>query len=86
MRYQIIIKPTAEKSMDKIPLPDRRRIVDAIEELRSDPRPAGVVKLVGDENLWRIKIGNYRVVYEIHDDRLVVFVLRASHRKDVYRP
>lgn len=72
--------------MDKIPLPDRRRIVDAIEELRSDPRPAGVVKLVGDENLWRIKIGNYRVVYEIHDDRLVVFVLRASHRKDVYRP
>ena len=86
MRYQIIIKPTAEKSMDKIPLPVRRRVADAIEELRSDPRPAGVVKLAGDENLWRIKIGNYRVVYEIHDDRLVVFVLRAAHRKDVYRP
>ena len=85
MPYQIIIKPTAEKSMDKIPLPARRRIADAIEELRSDPRPAGVVKLTGDENLWRIRIGNYRVVYEIHDDRLMVLVLRVADRKDVYR-
>ena len=86
MPYQIIIKPTAEKSMDKIPLPVRRRIADAIGELRSDPRPAGVVKLAGDENLWRIRIGNYRVVYEIHNDRLMVLVLRVAHRKDVYRP
>jgi mRNA interferase RelE/StbE len=85
MPYQIIIKPTAEKSMDKIPLSARRRIADAIEELRSDPRPAGVVKLAGDDNLWRIRIGNYRVVYEIHDDRLIVLVLRVAHRKDVYR-
>ena len=85
MPYQIIIKPTAEKSMDKIPFPARRRIADALEELRSHPRPAGVVKLSGDENLWRIRIGNYRVVYEIHDDRLVVLVLRVAHRKDVYR-
>jgi mRNA interferase RelE/StbE len=85
MSYQIIIMPTAEKSMDKIPLPVRRHIADAIEELRSDPRPTGVVKLAGDENLWRIRIGNYRVVYEIHDDRLVVLVLRVAHRKDAYR-
>ena len=85
MPYQIIIKPTAEKGMDKIPLPTRRRIADAIEELRSDPRPAGVVKLAGDENLWRIRIGDYRLVYEIHDDRLIVLVLRVAHRKDVYR-
>ena len=53
--------------------------------LAHDPRPTGVVKLAGDENLWRIRIGNYRVVYEIHDDRLMVLVLRVAHRKDVYR-
>jgi len=85
MPYQIIIRPAAEKSMDKIPLSVRGRIADAIEELRSNPRPAGVVKLAGDENLWRIRIGDYRVVYEIHDDRLIVLVLRVAHRKDVYR-
>jgi mRNA interferase RelE/StbE len=85
MRYEIIIRPSAEKCLDKIPRPDRRRLVDAMEELRDNPRPAGVVKLAGDENLWRIRIGDYRVVYEIHDDRLVVLVLRVAHRKDVYR-
>ncbi len=85
MRYEIIIKPTAEKSLDKIPWPMRRRIVDSITELRNNPRPTGVVKLAEDENLWRIRVGNYRVVYEIHDGRLIVLVLRVAHRKDVYR-
>jgi mRNA interferase RelE/StbE len=85
MRYEIIIKPTAEKSMDKIPRSARRRIADALEGLRNDPRPKGVVKLAGDENLWKIRIGVYRVVYEIHDDQLTVLVLRVAHRKDVYR-
>ena len=85
MRYEIIIKPTAEKSLGRIPRPFRRRIIDALEELRVAPRPAGVVKLAGGENLWRIRIGDYRVVYEVHDDRLIVLVLRVAHRKDVYR-
>jgi len=85
MQYQLIIKPAAEKSLDKVPLPFRRRVLDAMKELRSNPRPAGVVKLAGDDNLWRIRVGNYRVVYEVHDDRLIVLVLRVAHRKDVYR-
>ena len=86
MQYELIIKPTAEKSLDKLPRLIRRRIVDAMKELRGNPRPAGVAKLAGDENLWRIRIGSYRVVYEIHDDQLIVLVLRVAHRKDVYRP
>lgn len=53
--------------------------------LADDPRPTGVVKLAGDDNLWRIRIGNYRVVYEIYDDQLIVLVLRVAHRKDIYR-
>jgi mRNA interferase RelE/StbE len=56
-----------------------------MEELRTNPRPPGVVKLAGDDNLWRIRIGDYRVVYEIHDNRLIVLVLRVAHRKDVSR-
>jgi len=85
MRYEIILKPTAEKSLDNIPRPTRRRIVDALEELRKNPRPVDAVKLSGTENLWRIRIGSYRVVYEIHEDCLIVLVLRVAHRKDVYR-
>ena len=85
MAYAIIIKPAAEKSLDKVPFPVRRRIVDTMEALRTNPRPPGVVKLAGDDNLWRIRIGDYRVVYEIHDNRLIVLVLRVAHRKDVYR-
>jgi mRNA interferase RelE/StbE len=86
MRYELIIKPSAEKSLDKLPHLVRDRIVDAMKELRKNPRPGGSVKLTGDDNLWRIRIGNYRVVYEIHDAKLVVLVLRVAHRKDVYRP
>jgi mRNA interferase RelE/StbE len=86
MPYELIIKPTAEKSLDKLPHPIRRRIVDALKELRENPRPAGAAKLVGGENFWRIRIGNYRVVYEIHDKQLIVLVLRVAHRKDAYRP
>ncbi len=85
MRYEIIIKPAAEKNLDKIPRSARRRIADALEELRNGPRPSGVVKLAGAENLWRIRIGDYRVVYEIDDARAIVSVLRVAHRKDVYR-
>ncbi len=84
-KYDLIIKPAAEKNLDKVPFPFRRRILDCMKELRNDPRPAGVVKLAGDDNLWRIRVGNYRVVYEIHDDRLIILVLRVAHRKDVYR-
>ena len=86
MAYELIIKPTAERSLDRLPRPVQRRIVDALMQLRSQPRPAGAVKLTGDDNLWRIRIGDYHVVYEIHVDRLIVLVLRKAHRKDVHRP
>lgn len=85
MRYEIIIKPTAEKSLNRVPWPAGRRIADALEELRNNPRPDGCVKLAGDENLWRIRVGDYRLVYEIHEKRLLVLVVRIGHRKDIYR-
>ena len=61
------------------------RILDAIEALAKDPRPVGCKKLVGSEHTYRIRVGDYRVVYDIHDGDLVVFVVRVRHRRDVYR-
>jgi mRNA interferase RelE/StbE len=85
MKYELIIKPSAEKSLDRIPKPTRKRILDALEALQTNPRPSGAMKMSGEENLWRIRVGDYRIVYEIHDGRLVVLVIRIAHRKDIYR-
>ncbi len=84
-RYRIEFKPSAEKALDKLSADLQKRVVRAIELLADDPRPPGVVKMAGDDNLWRVRVGSFRVVYEIHDDLLVVMVLRVGHRRDVYR-
>ena len=84
-RYAISFKPSADRELRRLPVNVQKRIVRAVELLADDPRPAGVVKMAGDDNLWRIRVGTYRIVYEIHDNRLVVLVLRVGHRKDVYR-
>jgi mRNA interferase RelE/StbE len=85
MAFGILIKPAAEKEMDRLPRQIRRRVAEALEELRHDPRQHGTVKLAGEENLWRIRVGAYRVVYAIRDDELLVLVVRVAHRKEVYR-
>jgi mRNA interferase RelE/StbE len=85
MAYQVELLPSAHRDLRKLPRPIQIQIAAELHQLAENPRPAGVVKLVGAENLWRIRIGNYRVVYEIHDDRLIVLVLRVAYRKDVYR-
>ena len=84
-RYRIDFKPSAEKSLTKLPTGLQKRIVRAVELLAENPRPHGVVKMEGDENLWRIRVGDFRVVYEIHDSVLLVMVLRVGHRREVYR-
>jgi mRNA interferase RelE/StbE len=84
-RYEVVFRPSADRALRRLAVDAQRRIVLAVADLADEPRPPGVVKLVGGENLWRIRVGVYRVVYEIHDDRLVVLVLRVAHRKDVYR-
>ena len=56
-----------------------------MDELCFAPRPIGSVKLEGEENLWRIRVGDYRIVYTIEDKKLIVLVVRIAHRKDVYR-
>lgn len=84
-QYKVFFKPSADRQLRKLPVEVQRRIVGEVAALAFNPRPPGVVKLTGDDNLWRIRIGDYRVVYEIHDARLIVLVLRVAKRGDVYR-
>ena len=84
-QYRVLFKRSADRALRKLPLAVQRRIVAEVDSLAHNPQPPGVLKMSGAENLWRIRIGDYRVVYEIHDDRLIVLVLRVAHRKDVYR-
>ena len=83
--YQVRIVQAARKQLDRLPATDGRRVEAAIQELADNPRPAGCCKLSG-EDAWRIRVGMYRVIYEIHDDYLMVVVIRVAHRKDSYRP
>jgi len=84
-RYEVSFRPSADRALRRSPVDVQRRIVLAVADLADEPRPPGVVKLAGGDNLWRIRVGVYRAVYEIHDNRLVVLVLRVAHRKDVCR-
>jgi mRNA interferase RelE/StbE len=85
MTYRIEVKPQAEKALAKIPNPHRRRIARAIDALARAPRPAGCTRLAGADNACRIRVGDYRVVYEIADKVLIVYIIRVARRKDVYR-
>jgi mRNA interferase RelE/StbE len=84
-RYAVQFAASADKALKRLPLAVQRRIVTAVEALSDDPRPAGVVKLAGDDNAWRIRVDDYRILYEIHDARLLVLVIRIGHRRDIYR-
>ena len=85
MTYTVEISSSAAKSIAKIDKNTRLRIVGAIELLALDPRPPGVKMLRGGEQgLWRARVGDYRIVYTIEDDRLIVLVLRVAHRREVY--
>ena len=83
MKYTIDIRRSAQKQLSKINREDQERIIAAIHTLADNPRPQGCRKLSG-RPAWRIRIGTYRVIYEIHDNRLHILVITIRHRKDVY--
>jgi mRNA interferase RelE/StbE len=84
-RYSIEFRRTAEKELGKLDGRIRARVLRTIAALGDDPRPPGVKALVGEAGLWRIRVGDYRVVYEINDTEVIVLVIRIGHRSDVYR-
>lgn len=85
-RFELLIKPSARRELERIRERDRREeLVGAIRCLATNPRPAGCQKLSGADHLWRIRCGDYRVIYELLDRVLTVTVIRIGHRRDVYR-
>lgn len=83
--YRVELRPSASKQLEKLTPPDRPRVLRRIKALEVDPRPPGCQKLAGEDDLWRVRAGDYRIVYEIIDERLIVTVVRIGHRSDVYR-
>ena len=84
MTYRIEVAPAAARQLRKLDPSARRRVQGAIELLAENPRPRSAKKLVGGEGEWRVRTGDYRVVYEINDDVLLVLVVAVGHRRDIY--
>lgn len=85
MSYRIAISSAAARQLRKLDAQARRRIQAAIDLLSENPRPAGAKKLVGGGGEWRVRTGNYRIIYELNDDALLVLVLTVGHRRQIYR-
>lgn len=83
--YQLKISSQAEKTLRKLPPDITKRLSKAIDKLSKDPFPSGSLKLVGSEADYRIRVGDYRIIYQIRESALIVFVIRIGHRKDIYR-
>jgi mRNA interferase RelE/StbE len=86
MSYHVSIRKQALKELENLPLKESRKVAAAIDELSQNPRPDGCKKLKGEhEFIWRIRVGDYRVLYKIEDEIKVVEVGKISDRKDVYK-
>mgnify|MGYP001209456059 CR=1 FL=1 len=83
--YEVLIERGVERDLKRLPLREFKRIVRAMKDLARDPRPSGSRKLVGSERDWRLRVGDYRVLYEIEDAGKIVRVLHAKHRREAYR-
>ena len=82
--YKLFFKKSVQKDVDTIPKKDLKRILSRIKTLAENPRPPGCEKLTGQER-YRLRQGQYRIVYSIQDDELTVWIVKVGHRKDIYR-
>lgn len=83
--YRIEVSTTAARQIRKLPRADQIRVLRVIQTLGADPRPSGCRKLSGYDDVFRVRIGRYRVLYSIEGRRLIIIVLKVGDRKDVYR-
>jgi mRNA interferase RelE/StbE len=83
--YRVLLERGAEKDLARLSSQIHNRVIAAIQALANNPRPSACRKLVGSKNDWRIRVGDYRVIYEIADEIRVVRVNRVRHRREVYR-
>ena len=82
--YSLEIKRSAAKELADLPAKDRGRVISRIQSLLDDPRPPGAEKL-SEQERYRVRQGDYRILYEIHDQVLLIIVVRIGNRRDVYR-
>lgn len=83
--YKIEWRKSAVKEFEKLPKKEKAALIEKILSLSTEPRPVNSVKLVGSENSYRIRQGNFRVVYQIDDGVLVILIVRVAHRREVYK-
>ncbi len=84
MTYQVRLAPAAVRQLRKLDPPGRRRVQAAIDLLAEEPRPPGARQLVGGAGEWRVRTGDFRIIYDICDEELLVLVIKVGHRRDVY--
>ncbi|GGK76674.1 type II toxin-antitoxin system RelE family toxin [Ornithinimicrobium pekingense] len=84
MTYRVEVAPAAVRQLRKLNPDARRRVQAAVELLADQPRPNAAKKLVGGDGEWRVRTGDYRIIYEIRDDVLLVLVVAVGHRRDIY--
>lgn len=84
MKYTIEISAKAQKDIRSLPKNMVNRVITKIRSLEEDPTPSGCRKIVGTENTWRVRVGNYRIIYDIFEEILFVEVVKVTHRKDAY--
>ena len=85
MTYEVALATAAARQLRKFDPQVRRRIQAAIELLATEPRPPAATRLIGGAGEWRVRTGDYRIVYEIEEERLLVLVLSAGHRREIYQ-
>ncbi len=85
MSYRVTLAPAAARQLSKHDPQVRRRLQAALDLLAVEPRPPAATRLVGGSGEWRVRTGDYRIIYEIKDDELLVLVLQVGHRREVYR-
>ncbi|MBI1860043.1 MAG: type II toxin-antitoxin system RelE/ParE family toxin [Deltaproteobacteria bacterium] len=84
-RFEILVSRTAEKTLRTLPKRDRERVLAAVQRLAYEPFPPGSKKITGEDATFRIRVGVYRVIYEVDGERIAILILKIAHRKDVYR-
>jgi mRNA interferase RelE/StbE len=85
MSYRIELKPSAARAFAKLPKGVQRPLAETLDRLATEPRPHGVTKLSGERDLYRIRTGDYRLIYTIRDKVLLILVARIAHRREAYR-
>lgn len=85
MAYEVIVQPSAARELRKLPKEVQRRIGKKIDELAGNPRPPDAKALEGGKGFFRVRAGDYRIIYTVKDRALIVLVVRIGHRSDIYR-